>query len=1078
MASYSANIVKGDHTFKMTNCFAQLKGQKLVSSVYTIANEWEEERAQVLAPTKSLAFLSEVFTDIEKGLEDHGHPPTQFFWTDNAKGELPFHESTTKALSKNVKHIEIDPYEHLPVLSLPENMPLTYHSASDLINGACEVILSHVPEDNNNHLVVGFDVEWQLDTTGQPGPGSVPHSRTGQVDVISISLESEVYVFKVSHFTNETSLPACLRAILKSPRIVKVGRAVKGDLLRICDAWQLSDLRKMLQDPNPMYVELGTLCKLKGKVNNASASLSALVGVTLGKCLRKDSSVKFSNWSTAQELSQIQQQYAGLDAYSSLLIWKTIAFTPSFGLKLTNDQRWQTGLPVSILNGKQVVALGSIAERPKQFLFKVDNNESGQNIKLTNARVVVNVTEVIYPGYIPRLHQQTLRDLQVNNTPLFVVVLGSQLRTRPAERAHNVTPLELDDPSLPTKSTISDIPVPLPDNLTMPDEADIRDDESDSDNESLSDPEAEEASNFASSEPNSVPESQISSTDISRERSQDVDMEEDDLYADPEIDRLIQQVDLTKVNIANPLLKQPAVEGESILSRVLEDIFHAEDRVLKHLPKPHSAYKPFARALKQVMLVPDKEDKEKVEKVLAKQGFTWEYALHSKPDEIRKRVRHYCPPPEKLVADLEILFDSWKNVKCCALNTKYGSLFASEASWKAAQALIQTAKLGLLSDPPGFSLYHSVGVDRDGLTIYRCLRGTNSLEGGVHMTVRRDFGSLRASPELGDSLLANIRHRRNISVGTFNRTGKRFRNHFDIWTRDEICDLALEISTDESYGITKFPKSLADKYNIQVVRSSKVEGIPFFQNAPVNILVHLSTATVDTYTFLKHRQQVLHAITPVHTPTEFKFFRELISTGKYHKNLSTPSPLPTQTAKSVNFITLTQDWNAEVVRRNGEQIFYKIPEQLEHHHKVWTESRNQKATLYMNENILSPAKKMLSAPDRYAFVLPATEVQSSQIESRDLETGSKGNKGKRPAQLYSVSGPSSASSSIGHIVDTNLANIQASEESTALNVQTALKRKHLAEAEEKEPQSEGSKHTIVKVLSHVQGQVGERDVYV
>jgi len=115
-----------------------------------------------------------------------------------------------------------------------------------------------------------------------------------------------------------------------------------------------------------------------------------------------------------------------------------------------------------------------------------------------------------------------------------------------------------------------------------------------------------------------------------------------------------------------------------------------------------------------------------------------------------------CPPPNILVPQLKALILSWQDVKC-SLDPSRGVLFSATAH-KAAEGLIRVAKLVLISDPPGYSLYYKMGVDRDGLPYYRCIRGTNSVEGGIHMPIRRTFGSLRASPELTDALLCNIHH--------------------------------------------------------------------------------------------------------------------------------------------------------------------------------------------------------------------------------------------------------------------------------------------------------------------------------
>ena len=60
------------------------------------------------------------------------------------------------------------------------------------------------------------------------------------------------------------------------------------------------------------------------------------------------------------------------------------------------------------------------------------------------------------------------------------------------------------------------------------------------------------------------------------------------------------------------------------------------------------------------------------------------------------------------------------------------------------------------------SVYMKIGVDRDGLNLYHCIRGTNSVEGAVHNPIRRNFAALHASPALADALIADFRHRHNV----------------------------------------------------------------------------------------------------------------------------------------------------------------------------------------------------------------------------------------------------------------------------------------------------------------------------
>ena len=225
-----------------------------------------------------------------------------------------------------------------------------------------------------------------------------------------------------------------------------------------------------------------------------------------------------------------------------------------------------------------------------------------------------------------------------------------------------------------------------------------------------------------------------------------------------------------------------------------------------------------------------------------------------------------------------------------------------------ASQLIDTARLGFLSDPVGVSLYYRMGIDKDGLTIYRTIRGTNSVEGGVHMTIRRVFGSLQASPELAECILANWILWRNCSVSSFpsvhslatslkieqvghhNRTGKKYCSHFDLWLRDEIAELRGEVSiqssflpphvlstriaTSETFGIIPLSTQLAEKWKITVLPTRCVTGIPHYRDVPVHTLTHLETRPRTRLCSLQLRQRSIYPITPVHTHAEFLKFKQ------------------------------------------------------------------------------------------------------------------------------------------------------------------------------------------------------------
>jgi hypothetical protein len=354
-------------------------------------------------------------------------------------------------------------------------------------------------------------------------------------------------------------------------------------------------------------------------------------------------------------------------------------------------------------------------------------------------------------------------------------------------------------------------------------------------------------------------------------------------------------------------------------------------------------------------------------------------------------VRRFCPPPDILVPQLETLFASWKDVQC-SLDPTRGPLF-SDSAQKQAKLIIRVAQLGLISDPPGYALYYKMGVDPDGLPYYRCVRGTNSVEGGIHMVIRRTFGSLRASPELSDALLCNIRHRQNAHVGYFNKTGKHWKSHYDDWKRDEIVELAAEagiapsfpipdvlatrVVTDETFGTIAIPDSLIAQYHLQP-SVTEMSTPHLIDNIPAHLTTKLSTKPLSSYMFLAKCQKTMHAVVPIHTSGEYNLFNHLLGSGLYFIP-SNKAPAAANTARLVDFNKLTIKWNEIVDERavmipdqnKVDKIYYKLPEQLERHHKLWVQARGTRATLVNTTKARSGITRILSDPTHVSHVLPA-----------------------------------------------------------------------------------------------------------
>jgi hypothetical protein len=169
-----------------------LYGVSTHEAMYSGVNEFEECRLQALTLTKSLNYVEGCYKDLEVGLKAHGHGPTELTYTDNAQAELAFHERTTSSLEQNVSHVVLNPYVHLPNLKLPDHIKMCYYDASDLIDAACDSLLSRTGPDMPK-LVVGLSLKYLVESDGS----GAYISRSEKIDVIQIATGDTVYVFKV-----------------------------------------------------------------------------------------------------------------------------------------------------------------------------------------------------------------------------------------------------------------------------------------------------------------------------------------------------------------------------------------------------------------------------------------------------------------------------------------------------------------------------------------------------------------------------------------------------------------------------------------------------------------------------------------------------------------------------------------------------------------------------------------------------------------------------------------------------------------------------------------------------------------
>jgi hypothetical protein len=203
------------------------------------------------------------------------------------------------------------------------------------------------------------------------------------------------------------------------------------------------------------------------------------------------------------------------------------------------------------------------------------------------------------------------------------------------------------------------------------------------------------------------------------------------------------EIDEASVEVASQSLHEPPSSWPSLVhSRVLLDAYHAMARI--KVPKNHSFTRPFAHALQDAIFVPDKEDHARIVSYLTSINSSWDEVLRFNPRWLWKRCKHIIPPPELLYSAVREVYKTYGPLLDSATNTP---LFNAQA-WKDANNTLKSIQAGLLSDPLDVPLYFRIRLDtkHGNLALYRCARGTNNVEGGVHHSGRRHLPISGASP--------------------------------------------------------------------------------------------------------------------------------------------------------------------------------------------------------------------------------------------------------------------------------------------------------------------------------------------
>jgi hypothetical protein len=347
---------------------------------------------------------------------------------------------------------------------------------------------------------------------------------------------------------------------------------------------------------------------------------------------------------------------------------------------------------------------------------------------------------------------------------------------------------------------------------------------------------------------------------------------------------------LSSLRIYRAILKKDLSESRLIadqeaqsLTRVYLDSFHWFQR-LPVSPK-HSFSKKFLVGLSDVLFMWDSVYQAKLDAYLKTFGSSFETKLKTNRRWILKRCPRVTRPRNELLELFDNFIQHWKSAQYNDHATNM-PLLSPELLKELSSGRVHIAN-GCLSDPIDLPMYIKI-ARVNGLDVFRCLRGTSDVEGGVHQKLIKSCGYWSSSPELIHYHLANYRIRHNVRVGERFRENFPKIGHFDHQLVETICLAAEKLYGRKVYHWnTVFGKSKgSQQFGVTSFLDPQLQD----QFEPKDLL-----SLKPSIQFLAIRQRSRIPFLPVHTAEERNCFKAAIASYKQRHTF--------------NYEKMATDWN-------------------------------------------------------------------------------------------------------------------------------------------------------------------------
>ncbi|KAG0702960.1 hypothetical protein DFH29DRAFT_998915 [Suillus ampliporus] len=308
--------------------------------------------------------------------------------------------------------------------------------------------------------------------------------------------------------------------------------------------------------------------------------------------------------------------------------------------------------------------------------------------------------------------------------------------------------------------------------------------------------------------------------------------------------------------------------------------------------------------------------------------------LISKPEWILTRVRCYVPPREILFSHVAAVVKTYGPLK----DATTGQLLFNDKAWEVTKNILEHIRNGYYSDPPDIPLYFEIGKDKDGLILYRCCRGTNDVENGVHQNLIRRFTLFNVSPRRTVNMIQEYTICHNMQVGTLNRSGLRYIGHFDVPLKNRVASLREHTSHAFRQDFDSHSGGWVNGDNYEEMKEPF--GILAFDDDTLRrggMLPFSSTFVKENkirYEHLGWMQGTRFAVLPVHSREERALFQAYAESSLLFSGPQQP-----------DFVALASHMNAHA---DGVHVFYKLPKHMRTHYKAWLDFSNEKSSVTLS----------------------------------------------------------------------------------------------------------------------------------